>query len=77
LKVGEALVRAGLITKEQLRQGLERQVIFGRRVGTNLVELKSVKEADLVSFLRKQGNGGKVQSSAVPERPGCKKILDL
>jgi hypothetical protein len=53
MKVGEALVRAGLITKEQLRQGLERQVIFGGRIGTNLVELKILKEADLVSFLSK------------------------
>jgi len=53
MKLGEALVRAGLITKEHLRQALERQVIFGGRIGTNLVELKVIKETDLVSFLSK------------------------
>jgi hypothetical protein len=53
MKLGEALVRASLITKEQLRLGLERQVIFGGRIGTNLVELKVIKEVDLVSFLSK------------------------
>lgn len=53
MKLGEALVKASLITKEQLRLGLERQVIFGGRIGTNLVELKILKESELVSFLSK------------------------
>lgn len=53
IKLGEALVKAGLITKEQLRLGLERQVIFGGRIGTNLVELKVIREDELVSFLSK------------------------
>ena len=51
MKLGEALVKASLITKEQLRLALERQVIFGGRIGTNLVELKVIKESELVSFL--------------------------
>ncbi|MDH4230646.1 MAG: hypothetical protein OEW04_01295 [Nitrospirota bacterium] len=53
MKLGEALVKAGMITKEQLRLGLERQVIFGGRIGTNLVELKVIREDELVSFLSK------------------------
>ena len=53
IKLGEALVKASLITKEQLRLALERQVIFGGRIGTNLVELSIIKEAELVSFLSK------------------------
>ncbi len=53
MKLGEALVKASLITKEQLRLALERQVIFGGRIGTNLVELKILKESELVSFLSK------------------------
>jgi hypothetical protein len=53
MKLGEALVRAGLITKEQLRLALERQVIFGGRIGTNLVELKVIRETELVAFLSK------------------------
>jgi hypothetical protein len=53
MKLGEALVKSSLITKEQLRLALERQVIFGGRIGTNLVELKVIKESELVSFLSK------------------------
>jgi hypothetical protein len=53
MKLGEALVKGSLITKEHLRLALERQVIFGGRIGTNLVELKAIKETDLVSFLSK------------------------
>ncbi|MEW6108095.1 MAG: hypothetical protein AB1632_02850 [Nitrospirota bacterium] len=53
LKLGEAMVKDGLITKEQLRLGLERQVIFGGRLGTNLVEIGIIKESELSSFLSK------------------------
>jgi hypothetical protein len=53
MKLGEALVKEGLITSEQLRLALERQVIFGGRIGTNLVELKVIKEPEFVSFLSK------------------------
>ena len=51
IKLGEALIKAGLISREQLRVALERQVIFGGRIGTNLVELNIITEADLVAFL--------------------------
>jgi hypothetical protein len=53
MKLGEALVKESLITREHLRLALERQVIFGGRIGTNLVELKVIKENELVSFLSK------------------------
>ena len=56
IKLGEALVKASLITKEHLRLALERQVIFGGRIGTNLVELKVITESELVSFLSKYLN---------------------
>ncbi len=51
LKLGEALVKESLITKEQLKLALERQVIFGGRIGTNIVELGILKERELASFL--------------------------
>jgi len=38
IKLGEALIKGGLITTKNLRLALERQVIFGGRTGTNLVE---------------------------------------
>jgi hypothetical protein len=51
LKLGEALVKDSLITREQLRLALERQVIFGGRIGTNIVELGILTEKDLSAFL--------------------------
>jgi len=51
MKLGEALVKESLITREQLKAALERQVIFGGRLGTNFVELGILKERDLLSFL--------------------------
>ncbi|MEJ2696028.1 MAG: hypothetical protein P8013_05210 [Candidatus Sulfobium sp.] len=51
LKLGEALVKESLITREQLKLALERQVIFGGRLGTNIVELGIMSEKDLLSFL--------------------------
>lgn len=53
MKLGEALVKAALITKDQLHQALERQVQFGGRIGTNLVELRFIAEEDLLQFLSK------------------------
>ncbi|MDA8106442.1 MAG: hypothetical protein M0Z71_13815 [Nitrospiraceae bacterium] len=51
LKLGEALVRDSLITREQLKLALERQVIFGGRIGTNIVELGILSEKELAAFL--------------------------
>lgn len=53
MKLGEAMVKDSLITKEQLRLALERQVIFGGRLGTNLIELGIIKEFELSEFLSK------------------------
>lgn len=53
MKLGEALVKEGLITPAQLKIALERQVIFGGRIGTNLVELGILKEEELLNFLSK------------------------
>jgi hypothetical protein len=38
-RLGEHLVAAGLVTGEQVEQGLRAQVMWGGRLGTNLVEL--------------------------------------
>ena len=51
MKLGEALVREGLITREQLNRALERQVMFGGRIGTNLLELRFMHEEELTMFL--------------------------
>jgi len=51
MKVGEALVKEGLITRQQLELALQRQVQFGGRIGTNLVELRFLTEDELAKFL--------------------------
>ncbi len=66
-KLGEALIKASIITREQLRLGLERQVIFGGRIGTNLVELKVITESELVSFLSKYLKVPAVEPSKLSE----------
>lgn len=54
MRLGELLVSAGLITREQLARGLESQTIHGGRLGTNLVELGFVSERQLAGSLSEQ-----------------------
>jgi MshEN domain len=63
MKLGEALVKESLITREQLKLALERQVIFGGRLGTNIVELGVLTEKDLLSFLSRHFNVPPVDTS--------------
>src|SRR6266568_8528642 len=53
-KIGELLVSEGLLTRKQLDEALKSQVIFGGRLGTNLVEMGIVEEQDLLLTLSKQ-----------------------
>lgn len=75
LKLGEALVKDSLITREQLKLALERQVIFGGRLGTNIVELDIMKEKELLSFLSRYLNVPPADtarlSSVDPETISC------
>ena len=53
-KIGDLLVRNGLINEEQLDQALQAQLLFGGRLGTNLVELGFITTATLAEFLATQ-----------------------
>jgi hypothetical protein len=53
IKLGEALVEAGLITRQELNLALERQVTFGGSIGTNLLELRILNEEEFTNFLSK------------------------
>jgi hypothetical protein len=53
-KLGELLVRNGLISAEQLEEVLNAQVLFGGRLGTNLVESGMVGASTLAHFLARQ-----------------------
>jgi hypothetical protein len=54
VRLGEMLVRDRLITVEQLETSLRAQVIYGGRLGTNLVELGFVELDELTSALAAQ-----------------------
>jgi len=54
VKIGSLLVESGLITGTQLEQGLEAQLVFGGRLGTNLVELGFVSTAAIAEVLARQ-----------------------
>ena len=53
MRLGEAMVKEGLITNDILARALERQIIFGGRLGTNLVEMGAISEENLAKFLSK------------------------
>jgi hypothetical protein len=53
-RLGELLVAAGLVTAEQVEQGLRAQVMWGGRLGTNLVELGHLDLDDLARTLGRQ-----------------------
>ncbi|HZR10898.1 MAG TPA: hypothetical protein VFA79_20085 [Myxococcales bacterium] len=53
-KIGEVLIRAGHLTQDGLEEALDWQVLYGGRLGTNLLELKLVEEEQLARALGKQ-----------------------
>ena len=53
-RLGEMLVKAKIISEDQLKQALEEQSKSGGRLGYNLAKLNILEEADIVSFLSKQ-----------------------
>jgi len=54
LKLGELLIKEGLITQSQLDEALKSQVIFGIKLGSSLIELGFVEEGKLVKLLSKK-----------------------
>lgn len=54
LKIGELLLKHGLITKEQLEEALKKQKELGKRLGSTLIELGYITEKQLVEVLAKQ-----------------------
>jgi hypothetical protein len=55
-RIGEYLVKTGVITDKQLTTALERQLIMGGRLGSNLIELGLISENELVKLLSKKMN---------------------
>jgi type IV pilus assembly protein PilB len=53
-RIGDLLVREGLITAEQLAKALQEQKQSGTRVGYNLIKLGFIQEVELTKILAKQ-----------------------
>lgn len=53
-RLGDMLIRAGLITQKQLQEALQLQKTNGGKLGYNLVKLGYVKEEDITSLLSEQ-----------------------
>ena len=53
-RLGDMLIRAGLITQKQLQEALQLQKTTGGKLGYNLVKLGFVKEEDITSLLSEQ-----------------------
>ena len=52
--IGQVLLEASIITKEQLEDALEHQRMWGGKIGANLVRKGYISEAELTRFLSEQ-----------------------
>ncbi|WP_136515147.1 GspE/PulE/PilB domain-containing protein [Geomonas edaphica] len=68
-KLGEMLLKVGALTKGQLDQVLKAQVIYGGRIGTNLVEMGLVSEEELAHVLSEQTGAPCVEPFELGELP--------
>ncbi|WP_434348536.1 hypothetical protein ACN6A1_14385 [Myxococcus virescens] len=67
MRLGELLLKDGLVTAEGLEEALEAQVVHGGRLGTNLVELGLLSEVDLAKSLGKVHNSAFASGEMVPD----------
>ncbi len=66
-RLGDILRAEGLVSQEALEEALELQVVHGGRLGTNLVELGLLSEADLARCLGRLHNVAFASGSMVPD----------
>ena len=74
-RLGGILVRKGLLSAEQLEQAIQCQVIFGGRLGTNLLELGHVREDELNEVLAQKCQVPAVMREELEEIPP--KVIEL
>ncbi len=75
LRIGELLVQDGACSAESVREALRNQVIFGGRVGTNLLELDAVEEEALARALGRRHRCPWVAGAAVRPDPVAVRAL--
>jgi type IV pilus assembly protein PilB len=74
-RIGELLLREGLINQDQLNKALQEQKHNGTRVGYNLVKLGYVKETDLTRMLARQHKMPAVDLSKFQVDPRIAKLI--
>ena len=74
-RLGDLLVREGLITREQLEKALQEQKQNGTRVGHNLVKLGFIAETELTKMLARQFKMPAVDLSRFEVDPRIAKLI--
>jgi type IV pilus assembly protein PilB len=74
-RLGEMLVKAKIISEDQLKQALEEQSKSGGRLGYNLAKLNILEEAEIVSFLSKQYGVPSINLVDFEVDPGIIKLI--
>jgi len=74
MKLGQMLLKAGVITKEQLEEALQLQQDEGHRLGYNLVKLKMVTESELNNYLSRQN---KIESININDMDISQDVIQL
>src|SRR5688572_23484906 len=74
-RLGELLLKEGLITKEQLEKALQEQKTSGTRVGYNLVKLGFIQETELTKMLARQYRMPAVDLSKFEVDPKIAKMI--
>jgi len=70
LKLGELLIKEGIITQDQLDEALKCHVIFGVKLGSSLIELGFVREDVLLNLLSRKLGVPSVTHDALFNVPG-------
>src|SRR3954467_12652547 len=74
-RIGDLLLREGLITREQLEKALAEQKQSGMRVGYNLIKLGFIQELELIRTLAKQFKMQAVDLSKFAVDPKIAKMI--
>src|SRR5438067_11264632 len=74
IRIGDLLVKAGVITDLQLKAALAEQSQWGGKLGDILVRMEFITEEDLVPALSKQTGIARAGLSGEPDRQATGKV---
>jgi hypothetical protein len=76
IKLGDLLLQEGVISQAELEEALKYQVIFGGKLGTNLIEMGALEEEDITRTLsRKFGIPAADSNEIMSVPPGVVKLI--